>query len=116
MVSNPTEWSWGDPIEPLVAMLEEGGLLGFPTESSYAIGADPMSLSGVNAVFALKRRSRNKPLPVVLGELGQLTQLGGDPDSPLLRRLQTLWPASKVGRLRFTSPSMVWARGLETRP
>lgn len=93
MSSYPNPWSWSDSLDLLHGLLDRGGLVGFPTESSYAIGADPTSVEGVGAVFRSKGRESEKPLPVVLGNLDQLQRLGGDPDHPVLRRLEQLWPA-----------------------
>ena len=89
----PIRWSWADLLDPLIRLLDDGGVVGFPTESSYAIGADPKSVQGVDAIFKAKRRAPDKPLPVVLGSLDQLVQLGGDPDQPMLRQIARLWPA-----------------------
>jgi L-threonylcarbamoyladenylate synthase len=89
----PIRWSWSDSLDPLIRLLDEGGLVGFPTESSYAIGADPRDIRGVKAIFKVKRRVPDKPLPVVLGSLDQLVQLGGDPDHTVLRQIARLWPA-----------------------
>ena len=90
---DPIGWRWTDAIERVAEILDGGGLIGYPTESSYAIGADPLNARGVDAVFALKQRSRDKPLPLVLGCLAQLAALGGEPDSPYLKKLAALWPA-----------------------
>ncbi len=87
-------WRWGEPLAPLRATLRRGGLLAVPTESTYGLAADPWSAAGVAAVFRVKGRPPDKPLPVVLGALGQLAALGGDPDDPWLRRLAALWPAA----------------------
>jgi L-threonylcarbamoyladenylate synthase len=89
-------WHWGDPVEPLAACLARGGLLAIPTESSYGLGADPRSPAGVAAVYRVKGRPADKPLPVVIADLHQLPVLGIDPDlpirGPVLPRLAAGWP------------------------
>ena len=97
-------WHWGDAFEPLQSILDRGGIVGFPTESSYAIGADPTSTRGVESVFEIKRRSKNKPLPVVLAELSQLKRLGGNPDQTLLQRLADVWPAPLTAIVPIEKP------------
>ena len=97
-------WHWGDAIEPLQSVLDCGGFVGLPTESSYAIGADPTSVRGVDSVFEVKRRSKDKPLPVVIAELSHLELLGGDPDEALLRRLAELWPAPLTAVVAIERP------------
>lgn len=99
-------WRSGDPIEPLRALYARGGVIAFPTESSYGLGADPTHAEGVAAVERIKRRidlqagsrgeesdSERKPLPVVVADLEQLGALGIDSDSERVRRLARIWPA-----------------------
>lgn len=85
-------WRWGESIEPLLAVVARGGLLGIPTGSSYGLAVDPCNREAVESVFDVKDRPAGKPLPVVLGELDQLRWLGGDPSSPTIRRLSRVWP------------------------
>jgi L-threonylcarbamoyladenylate synthase len=85
-------WHWGEPVAPLRACLDRGGLLAIPTESSYGLGADPGNPKGVSAVYRLKGRAPAKPLPVVLAGRDQLAGLGIDPDLPILERLSEVWP------------------------
>ena len=86
-------WTWSEPVSRLMEAMDEGAILGFPTESSYALGADPLDPRGVGSIYQIKGRSGNKPLPVVLGDLEQLGSLGGDSDDPVLCEIASLWPA-----------------------
>jgi L-threonylcarbamoyladenylate synthase len=43
-----------------------GGVLVFPTDTFYALGANPLSSRGIAKIFALKRRSPGKPLLLLL--------------------------------------------------
>lgn len=89
----PRIWRWGEDLTVLSGVLEGGGMLAIPTESSYGLGVDPRSVEGVATVYRFKGRSSDKALPVVLGELEQLTLVGGDPGAPELCELAALWPA-----------------------
>ena len=56
-----------DPaIEEAAAVLKAGGLVAYPTESFYALGADALSPEAVQRVFAVKGREEGKPLLVIL--------------------------------------------------
>jgi L-threonylcarbamoyladenylate synthase len=85
-------WRFGDPVEPLRALLARGGVLAVPTESSYALGVDPRNRTGVETVYRIKEREAGKALPVVVADRGQLTDLGIDPDLPILEALLACWP------------------------
>ena len=93
MNRSPGTWRWGDELSRLARVLDRGGFLAIPTESSYGLAADPCNATGVAAIYEFKGRPPIKALPVVLGELGQLARLGGDPRAPELAELAALWPA-----------------------
>ncbi len=86
-------WTWGDPIGPLAATLDRGGVLGIPTESSYGLAADPENERGVAAIYRLKRRDASMPLPVVVADLDQIRRLGGQTAAAERLGLIGLWPA-----------------------
>jgi len=85
-------WHFGEPVEPLRAVLARGGVLAIPTESSYGLAADPRNPAGVAAVYRIKGRDAGKALPVVVADRGQLAGLGIDPDLPILVPLSACWP------------------------
>lgn len=86
-------WRWGEPLAPIAALVARGGLLAIPTESSYGLAADPRNAAGVAAVYTIKRRAAEMPLPVVVAGVEQLSGLGIDPALPILVPLAALWPA-----------------------
>ncbi len=65
-----------NPFDPAVgeaaARLRAGGVALFPTETFYAIGADPRSAAGVAGVFRLKRRPRDLRLPWIAADREQV--------------------------------------------
>jgi L-threonylcarbamoyladenylate synthase len=103
-VAGVATWRWGEPLDPLLACLDRGGVLAVPTESSYALAADPRNPAGVAAIYRLKRREAGKPLPVVAAGLDQLADLGIAPDLPILERLSRVWPAPVTMVLPLARP------------
>lgn len=97
-------WRWGDPVEPLRGLLRRGGVLAIPTESSYGLGADPRNWKGVEAIYRIKGREPRKALPVVVADLGQLADLGIDPDLPILKPLSACWPGPLTAVLPIAVP------------
>jgi len=53
-------------LAELLVVLASGGTIVYPTETSYALGANFFSTRACRAVYTLKGRSRNKPLPVLI--------------------------------------------------
>lgn len=78
----------------LARFVREGGVVVFPTESSYALGADPASAAGVAAVFDIKGRSADKPLPVVAANREALEPLGIDTRGAAIDALLRAWPGA----------------------
>lgn len=101
---SPPLWHWGDPVEPLRALLTRGGVLAFPTESSYGLGADPRNAAGVAAIYRVKVREAGKALPVVVSGIGQLADLGVDPNLYIVKRLLEHWPAPLSAVLPIARP------------
>ena len=77
-------------LSEAVALLKEGGLLAFPTETFYAVGGSALDAGAVERVYQAKLRQATKPLPVAAGDrglLGRYVDFTHVPDV-LLRR----WP------------------------
>ena len=110
-------WHPGQPLASLRSIVERGGLLVIPTESSYGLGVDPQNEVAVASVYRVKGRSGDKPLPVVAADERQLRALGVDLDPPLIRRLARLWPAplTVVAPLARQLPAAAGERGLAVR-
>lgn len=97
-------WRWGDDPEILRRCLAQNGVLGLPTESSYALGVDPRRADAVAAVFAAKGRAATEPLGVVVADDQQAGDLGVDTDSEEYRRARALWPAALNVLLEVAEP------------
>ena len=59
-----------------VAVLKAGGLLAFPTETVYGLGADASNPLAVRQIFAMKGRPADHPLIVHLASAGQVATWG----------------------------------------
>ena len=76
--------SAADPyaLQAAVHVLRDGGLVCFPTDTVYGIGAAAGDDAAVRRLFAVKGRPPDKPLPLLLAEAGdasrvaELTALG----------------------------------------
>lgn len=107
-------WRPGDPVEPLRDLLRRGGVLAIPTESSYGLGADPRNRKGVEAIYRIKGREPRKALPVVVADLGQLADLGIDPDLSILKPLSACWPGPLTVTLPIAGDTVPAAAGEPT--
>lgn len=59
-------------IKKAVETLANGGLIVYPTDTLYGIGADAASKESVEKVFKVKRRSEDNPLSVLVSDFRML--------------------------------------------
>lgn len=98
-----------------IRLLRAGGLVAFPTDTFYALGANALDESAVRRVFAAKRRPPSEPLPVFVADRDQWGALvAGIPDTA--RRLaDRFWPgALTIVCRRAPGVPVVLAGGGET--
>ena len=82
----------GRDIAHAVAILKRGGLVAFPTETVYGLGADARSPQAVGRIYAAKGRPSNHPVIVHLAGAAQLAEWSSDV-TPLAQKLAArFWP------------------------
>ncbi|HLN75252.1 MAG: L-threonylcarbamoyladenylate synthase [Methylococcaceae bacterium] len=83
----------GTNIDKAAALLREGKLVVFPTETVYGLGANAMDALAVARVFAMKERPNFDPLIVHISSLDQMEQLFQAPIDPQVYELaKAFWP------------------------
>jgi L-threonylcarbamoyladenylate synthase len=55
--------------------LKSSGVIIYPTETSYAIGANALDNSAVRKIYGLKGRGADKPLPILVKDLNMLVNI-----------------------------------------
>lgn len=76
--------------------LKRGGLVAYPTESSYGIGALPRHPKALKALLRLKKRPQHKGLIVIGGSLKQLAPLLAPLPPQDTAALNRIWPAART--------------------
>jgi L-threonylcarbamoyladenylate synthase len=74
------------------AILKDGGVVAFPTETVYGLGADASRADAVAKIFALKGRPADHPLIVHIAEAEQLPQWAADLPPSACTLAETFWP------------------------
>src|SRR5262245_37998937 len=75
-------------IEHCLAVLKNGGLILYPTDTIWGIGCDATSAEAVEKVFALKNRSDEKAMIVLVAEEREIMQYVASPDLQLFDYLE----------------------------
>lgn len=102
-------------IARAAGIIQRGGLVAFPTETVYGLGANAMDVDAVARIFTAKGRPSTDPLIVHLGGREQITRVASF-ISPLVRTLaEAFWPGplTLVLPKRSEVPDLVTS-GLET--
>ena len=73
-------------------ILRQGGLVAFPTDTLYALGADASNRLAVKRVFAVKGRNLRSPIPLLVADLIMATQLVGELPEAAVRLAGRYWP------------------------
>jgi len=89
-------------IAKAAAIIREGGLVVFPTETVYGLGANALDADAVKKIYALKGRPAASPLIVHVASIEQARELAAEwsPDAERLAR--QYWP----GPLTIVVPKM----------
>lgn len=61
-------------VQRAVAVLEGGGLVSYPTDTSYAIGCDLFQKKALERLASLKRRDPKKPFSFLCADLGEVAR------------------------------------------
>jgi len=56
-------------LEQILSFLREGGVIAFPTDTSYGLGADPFNDAAVRQIFAIKGRPETKPILLLVNSM-----------------------------------------------
>ncbi len=75
-----------------VIVLRKGGLVAFPTETVYGLGADARNPEAVARIFSAKGRPVDHPLIVHLADASQLTEWAQDIPHAAWRLAEAFWP------------------------
>lgn len=90
-------------IDKAVALLRAGGVIAFPTETVYGLGADAENSEAVRRIFSIKGRPASHPLIVHLAEAGMINRWTQDVPDTALRLAERFWPGPLTIVLRRSS-------------
>ncbi len=101
-------------IEIAASIIRSGGLVAFPTETVYGLGADAGNPQAVARIFEVKARPRIDPLIVHVADIETAKQYGRFPESAD-RLMKQFWPGplTLIVEKKAAVPDIVTA-GLET--
>ena len=104
-------------INEVAALLRNGNVVLFPTDTIYGLHAVATDAGAVARIAEIKGREDTKPFIVLASSIDQLIELGIEADVDLLRSLNNIWPAplTVIFPLRQGIPASRGATSLAVR-
>ena len=79
-------------IKIAASVLRNGGLVAFPTETVYGLGANLLDKEAVGKVYRIKKRPKHKPLTVHIAEIKAVKKMSGRIPSGAKKLADRFWP------------------------
>ena len=80
-----------DAIEQALSVLGRGGLVAFPTDTVYGVGALAFDGRAVESIYAAKDRPIEKAIPVLIGDADDMEKVGLDIPEVAYRLASRFW-------------------------
>lgn len=113
-----TDWDTLPPdaqeqVRQGVAVLRQGGVVAFPTDTLYGLGVNIYDGKAVERVFEIKGRPYGMPLPVLLASSDDLEQVVSEVPEAARRLMEHFWPGPLTLVLPKAEavPELITARG-----
>ncbi|MCO5225311.1 MAG: L-threonylcarbamoyladenylate synthase [Thermomicrobiales bacterium] len=84
----------GRALEEAIITLSRGGIVAFPTDTVYGIGASLEHPAALQRIYDLKGRLPDKPLPILIARAEVIDDLSPDVDERLIDLAQRFWPGA----------------------
>lgn len=81
-------------VDYAASFIRRGRVVGVPTDTFYALSADPFNLASIEEVFRVKGRPETKALPILVSSVEQAVSLARDVPDAFLTLAQKFWPGA----------------------
>lgn len=81
-----------DLVRRAVSTLKRGGVVAYPTETSYGLGASIEVECALDRIYEIKRRPKEKPLLVIIKDASWLKRLAADIPMSSYPLMERFWP------------------------
>ena len=81
-------------VDYAAGFIKRGRVVAIPTDTFYALSADPFNLSAIERVFQVKGRAETKALPILVNSIEQALTLIRDVPDSFLNLAHKFWPGA----------------------
>ena len=87
-----TEIIPANEIQIALKILQSGGIVAFPTDTVYGLGALAFNNTAIESIYKAKNRPIEKAIPLLIGDLGDIDKIADDIPNMALRFASRFWP------------------------
>jgi L-threonylcarbamoyladenylate synthase len=100
-----------ETCDRIAAVIADGGVIAFRTDTFYGLGADPFNADAVQKIKQLKGREDDKPVLVVITDHEQLDRFINEPSPAFKHLAETFWPGAVtlIGQAKDDVPTELTA-------
>ncbi len=84
-------------------IIRSGGIIAYPTETFYGLGVDPYNEEAIKRLFALKRRTSDKPVSILVRDTKMLAHVVMEAPPAAEGLIKRFWPGPLTILFRSTS-------------
>jgi L-threonylcarbamoyladenylate synthase len=77
--------------EEVVSLLRSGGVIAFPTDTAYGLGADPFNDTAIDRIFQIKGRPDTKPILLIVSSV-DMAESVAEPGEGFYDLAKHFWP------------------------
>ncbi len=81
-------------VQYAAGFIRRGRVVGVPTDTFYALSADPFNLASIQEVFAIKGRPETRALPILVDSVEMAVTLARDIPNSFLVLAHKFWPGA----------------------
>ena len=81
-------------IEEASSILRSGGVVAYPTETFYGLGADGQNEEAIKKIFLIKGRNFKNPISVIVGNVNDVRGLVDEVPEIALHLMERFWPGA----------------------
>ena len=92
MLIKINEKNLSDVIEMAVEILNNGGIVAYPTETFYGLGVRFDKEASLRKLYELKKRPEEKPMPLIIGDRTLLSMIAASVNEIAETLMDKFWP------------------------
>jgi L-threonylcarbamoyladenylate synthase len=94
----------------LFRFIKAGGIIVYPTESSFGIGCDPSNIRAIRKIIALKKRDINKNFIIISSSINNASKYIEQLSKENLKKVNKKWPGAHTWLLKSNNNCPSWLK------